>query len=48
MFNLTHFAGYPFANTTKRLQVFIFGYLSDLFLINYIGEVSLSASYGSF
>jgi len=44
MINKTHLPGYPFANAYKRLQVFIFACLSDLFLIDYKVELRIAAS----
>jgi len=44
MIHKTHLPGYPFANAYKRLQVFKFGYLSNLFLINCKDELRLATS----
>jgi|GEM_PF-1510896 len=43
--NSINLTGYPFANTYKRLQVFSFGFVSGLFLINCGGELRIAASY---
>jgi len=43
--NSINLTGYPFAITYKRLQVFSFGFVSGLFLMNYEGELRIAASY---